>query len=224
MIWQEKTQASKCFKEFRGLLLLFYGIKSMPQKCLSKKGGKGYVQLPSHTKSAVMCILRTCVCNNKNDHPRMKGMRKAPPPRVLLSVWVKQQLVGQSTSHKMLQKNGGGGQRLVTTSVKNTIEKQAEEECHPNDCHMVPQEEVTAKVSLRATSDIWRQRQEQGEGYKQIYKHICNYICRSRHPKHTLKFLIAHQSSHQGMLSHTKLQWIKTPTEEHLSLRRAEAV
>lgn len=175
MIWQEKTQASKCFKEFRGLLLLFYSIKSMPQKCLSKKGGKGYAPLPSHTKSAVMCILRTCVCNNKNDHPRMKGMRKAPPPGFLLSVWVKQQLVGQSTSPKMLQKNGGGGQRLVTTSAKNTIEKQAEEECHPNDCHVVPQEEV----SLRATSGIWRQRQEQGEGYKQICKHIQthNYIC-----------------------------------------------
>lgn len=122
MIWQEKTQASKCFKEFRGLLLLFYSIKSMPQKCLSKKGGKGYAPLPSHTKSAVMCILRTCVCNNKNDHPRMKGMRKAPPQGFYCLSGLNNNLQGKALLPRCSRRTVGVGKGLLQP-VQRTQQK-----------------------------------------------------------------------------------------------------
>lgn len=136
--YSSKSQSSKCLKALALFFMPFpHEIKSMPWQWSSQSIPDFYV----------MCILRTCVCSNTNDHPRMKGMRA--PSGILLSVWIKLQLVKQSMSYKMLQKNMVGGREWVgkdslkqNTGLKAITGEQAGRS--PNDCHVDPLREVTS--------------------------------------------------------------------------------
>lgn len=96
-----KKAKMQCFKAVEDYTFhLICGIKSSHHlflyKCLYRKGRK-YTKLSRHNKFAIMCILRTCVCSNKNDYPRMKRMMEN-----LRGFRIELQFVEESMSHKML--------------------------------------------------------------------------------------------------------------------------